>query len=168
MVRKRYCGPRLNVCTVTGPETTLVLRALQPEDLAAVMDLERALFQDEAWTVGMLREEMADPSRAYFAAEQDGEVVGYAGVCIYDAEAFVQTIGVRADRQRRGIGRALLVQLLELADARRLPVLLEVRADNVAAQALYAEHGFAPIGLRRGYYQPSGTDAVVMRREAVR
>ena len=48
---------------------------------------------------------------------------------------------------------------------RRSPVvLLEVRADNEHAQELYRRRGFTEIGRRRGYYQPSGADAVVMRR----
>jgi ribosomal-protein-alanine N-acetyltransferase len=42
-------------------------------------------------------------------------------------------------------------------------VLLEVRADNAAAQALYAGAGFERIGVRRGYYRPGGTDALVLR-----
>ena len=42
---------------------------------------------------------------------------------------------------------------------------LEVRADNTRAQRLYRWCGFAEIGIRRGYYQPSGTDAIVMRRD---
>jgi ribosomal-protein-alanine N-acetyltransferase len=37
-----------------------------------------------------------------------------------------------------------------------------VRADNARAQELYRRFGFVAIGVRRGYYQPSGTDAVVM------
>jgi ribosomal-protein-alanine N-acetyltransferase len=44
-------------------------------------------------------------------------------------------------------------------------VLLEVRADNEVAQGLYRRRGFAEVGRRRRYYQPSGTDAVVMKRE---
>jgi hypothetical protein len=43
-------------------------------------------------------------------------------------------------------------------------VFLEVRADNSRAQRLYHWWGFTEIGIRRGYYQPSGTDAIVMRR----
>jgi ribosomal protein S18 acetylase RimI-like enzyme len=42
--------------------------------------------------------------------------------------------------------------------------LLEVREDNPRARRLYLRHGFAEAGIRRGYYQPSGVDAVVMRK----
>jgi [ribosomal protein S18]-alanine N-acetyltransferase len=92
-------------------------------------------------------------------------VLGYAGLAVYDDEAHVLTLGVTRSAQGRGIGTALLVDLLAAADARGAPrVLLDVRADNAAAQRLYARHGFVPIGRRRRYYQPSGTDAVVMAR----
>ena len=40
-----------------------------------------------------------------------------------------------------------------------------MRADNDVAQSLYRDHGFVEVGLRRGYYQPSGTDAVVMQAD---
>jgi ribosomal-protein-alanine N-acetyltransferase len=55
-----------------------------------------------------------------------------------------------------------------LSEARRRgcgEVYLEVRVDNERAQRLYRQLGFAQVGLRRGYYQPSGADALVMRRE---
>ena len=61
---------------------------------------------------------------------------------------------------------ALLENMLAEA-ARRgcTEVFLEVRVDNDRAQHLYRRYGFAGVGLRRGYYQPSGADALVMRRE---
>uniref|UniRef100_UPI0015EFFD8C GNAT family N-acetyltransferase n=1 Tax=Streptomyces phytophilus TaxID=722715 RepID=UPI0015EFFD8C len=64
-----------------------------------------------------------------------------------------------------GLGPRLLEALL--AAARRFgcrEVLLEVRVDNERAQRLYERHGFAVIGVRRGYYQPGNVDALVMRR----
>jgi len=47
-------------------------------------------------------------------------------------------------------------------------VFLEVREDNQRARGLYLRRGFEEIGVRRGYYQPSGTDAIVMRKDLLR
>jgi ribosomal protein S18 acetylase RimI-like enzyme len=44
-------------------------------------------------------------------------------------------------------------------------VFLEVREDNPRARNLYKRHGFTEIGVRRGYYQPAGVDAIVMRKD---
>ena len=51
-----------------------------------------------------------------------------------------------------------------IADARGGPVSLEVRTDNDAATGLYRSRGFTVVGVRRGYYRPSGADAYTMRR----
>ncbi|WP_091929179.1 ribosomal protein S18-alanine N-acetyltransferase [Blastococcus sp. DSM 46786] len=136
-------------------------------DLPAVMGLEEELFAPDTWTAAMYRDELARPdTRHYLVAEGEAGVVGYAGLIAYDDEAHVATIGVTGARQGEGIGARLLDALLAEADRRAVPVvLLEVRADNETAQELYRRRGFAEIGRRRGYYQPSGTDAVVMRRE---
>jgi ribosomal-protein-alanine N-acetyltransferase len=76
----------------------------------------------------------------------------------------VQTIGVRADHQGRGIAAALLADLISAAARGGAShVMLEVRADNEPALALYARFGFERISLRRRYY-PDGADAVIMRR----
>ena len=94
-------------------------------------------------------------------------VLGYAGLCDYPDEAWVQTLAVAPQAQGRGVGGRLLTALLEVAEALgQRTVALEVRADNAPAQALYARHGFAQTGVRRGYYQPSGVDALVLQRRA--
>jgi ribosomal-protein-alanine N-acetyltransferase len=134
-------------------------------DLPAVMQLEEELFAPDTWTAAMYREELAHTStRHYLVADDAGAVVGYAGLIAYEDEAHVATIGVTGARQGEGIGAQLLDALLAEADRRSPVVLLEVRADNEHAQELYRRRGFAEIGRRRGYYQPSGTDAVVMKR----
>jgi ribosomal-protein-alanine N-acetyltransferase len=79
----------------------------------------------------------------------------------------VQNIAVRRDAQKQGIGRLLLEALLAEAARRKVPkTLLEVAVDNAPAQHLYATYDFEPVGIRRGYYQPSNTDALVMMRNA--
>src|SRR3712207_7548383 len=117
----------------------------------------------------MYRDELSrTDTRSYLVAEDGDRVVGYAGLIAYDDEAHVATIGVAPDRQGEGIGAQLLDALLVEADRRSPVVLLEVRADNEVAQGLYRRRGFTEVGRRPRYYQPSGKDAVVMRREKLR
>ena len=139
------------------------LRWWQIEEL---LPIENDLFGKEAWTAAMFWNELANGHHYLVATEDDGSVLGYAGLAIGKDEAWINNIAVRRDAQRRGIGRALLNALLD--EARRHhagQVLLEVAAENVAAQHLYGSYGFETIGVRRGYYQPSNTDALVMQLE---
>ena len=145
---------------------TVTLRPMTRGDLGAVMRLEEELFAPDTWTRSMYAEELGmRDTRHYLVAVDGDEVVGYAGLIAYPEEAHVATIGVATARQGEGIGRTLLDALLAEADRRSPVVLLEVRADNDRAMDLYRRRGFAEIGRRPRYYQPSGTDAVVMKRE---
>jgi ribosomal-protein-alanine N-acetyltransferase len=136
-------------------------------DIEPVMVIENELFGDEAWSDAMFWSELAQrDTRLYLVEETDGVVSAYAGLCTYAPhEAYVQTIAVAPRAQRRGIGTALLKVLIDETRQRNVDHLdLEVRADNAAARRLYEHHGFVEIAVRRNYYQPSGTDAVVMRK----
>ena len=134
--------------------------------IAQVLPIEEDLFGAEKWSAAMFWNELAQ-RRFYLVAEENEKVAGYAGLSIVDREeSWVQNIAVRRDAQRAGIGRALLEALLAHAAARGAgTVLLEVAADNAPAQRLYSAYGFEVVGVRRGYYQPSNTDALVMRRD---
>ncbi|TDC39977.1 ribosomal protein S18-alanine N-acetyltransferase [Micromonospora sp. KC213] len=132
-----------------------------------VLPIEVDLFGAEQWSASMFWNELANGHWYRVALDADGALLGYAGLAVQPDEAWVQNIAVRRDAQRRGVGRALLEELLGEAARRGVrTVLLEVAADNAPAQRLYATYGFEPIGVRRGYYQPSNTDALVMRRVA--
>ena len=156
-------------------ETRVRLDALRPEDAPRCAALERVLFPGEdPWSEQAFRDELA--AGAHYVAARvpdgaDGELlVGYAGLAVVGspphADAEVHTIGVDPDVRGRGIGRVLLQELLAVADAVHARVFLEVRTDNEVAHNLYESEGFAVVGLRRRYYQPSGADAHTMRREA--
>ncbi|WFE32131.1 ribosomal protein S18-alanine N-acetyltransferase [Micromonospora sp. WMMD975] len=131
-----------------------------------VLPIEADLFGAEQWSPGMFWNELANGHFYLVAVDDDGGVAGYAGLAVAPPdEAWVQNIAVRRGAQRRGVGRALLEALLAEAARRGVrSTLLEVAADNAPAQRLYATYGFEPIGVRRGYYQPSNTDALVMQR----
>jgi ribosomal-protein-alanine N-acetyltransferase len=145
---------------------TVVLRPMHRADIGAVAVLERDLFGPEAWSPDLLAGELAaDPgSRYYLVAADDGVITGYGGLLAdRGRQAEVLTLAVAAHRWGEGIGSALLDGLLAEA-ARRgcTEIFLEVRVDNHRAQRLYRRRGFTGIGVRVGYYQPSGTDALVM------
>jgi [ribosomal protein S18]-alanine N-acetyltransferase len=135
--------------------------------IADVLPVEADLFGPERWSAAMFWNELASGHHYVAAVDDDERLLGYAGLAVQPPdEAWVQNIAVRRDAQRRGIGRALLLELLaeaERREARR--VLLEVAVTNAPAQKLYAAYGFEPIGVRKGYYQPSNTDALVMMRD---
>lgn len=149
--------------------------------LREVMELEAALFGAEQWSEESFWSELVfcpptlvpGPFRRYWAAVSepvaaggDGAVLGYAGIAATEDESYVQTIGVSTSAQRQGIGALLLRRLLDdAATAGARTCWLEVRADNAGAQAMYDGFGFRARGRRRGYYQPSGVDAIVMSVE---
>jgi ribosomal-protein-alanine N-acetyltransferase len=135
--------------------------------IAEVLPIEEDLFGAERWSPAMFWNELAQ--RHFYLVALDGsDVVGYAGLAVVDKEeSWVQNVAVRRDVQRHGVGRELLEALLAEAKRRHVTkTLLEVAVDNTPAQRLYAKYDFEPVGIRRGYYQPSNTDALVMMRSA--
>jgi len=144
----------------------MTLERLRWWHIDEIVRIEADLFGAEQWSPAMFWNELAN-GHHYVVAVENGQVVGYAGLAFSPpSEAWVNNIAVRRDRQRHGIGRVLLAELL--GHARRLGArhtLLEVAADNGPAQKLYERYGFDVVGVRRGYYQPSNTDALVMRRD---
>ena len=162
-------------------------------DLADVIALEHELFPEDPWTPQMFADEVAQPPevRLYLVAEDGPDarvggrtggpcrprprrppvIAGYAGMLFVPGglQADVLTIAVRESRWGLGIGSALLDALIRAARERDCAeVFLEVRADNPRAHGLYQRRGFAEIGVRRGYYKPSGVDAIVMRKDLLR
>jgi [ribosomal protein S18]-alanine N-acetyltransferase len=148
-------------------------------DLADVMALEHELFPDDPWTAEMFADEVTRPpsSRLYLVAEADAAdgaapaMAGYAGMMFVPGgvQADVLTIAVASAYWGRGTGSALLGALIQAArDRGCTEVFLEVREDNARARGLYLRRGFEEIGVRRGYYQPSGVDAIVMRKDLLR
>lgn len=135
--------------------------------VAALLPIERALFAPEPWSERLFWSELGQlDTRHYVVALSGEQVVGYAGLCDYPDEAFVQTMAVAPDAQGSGLGARLLQALLEEAERRgQRTVSLEVRADNEVAQRLYARHGFHRTGVRRGYYA-GGVDGLVLTRRS--
>ena len=141
------------------------VREMTWRDIPALAALEPELFPHDAWSEQTWWAELAGrPRRSYVVMEQAGAVVGYAGVDHGGEVADVMTIAVAPTAQGTGLGQVLMDWLV--ADARRggaEHLMLEVRADNMAAQRLYTKMGFEMLTVRRRYYQPGDVDAHIMR-----
>ena len=148
-----------------------VLRPMRGWDVERLVPAERELFGASAWSAETFWSELAHPETRWYVVAQDGAgaLLGYAGLLLPGSEADVQTIAVLPRAQGRGVGRALLSGLVERAvSGGATGLLLEVRADNVPAIALYTSAGFERIAIRRRYYQPGDHDAHVMRLRPLR
>jgi ribosomal-protein-alanine N-acetyltransferase len=122
------------------------------------------------WSHSLFVSELALRStRAYFVAKVGRDVVGYAGLMMSVTDGHVTTIAVDPAWHRHGIGTRLLLALAREAIARDATALtLEVRLSNKGAQEMYKRFGFAPVGVRKGYYADTGEDALVMWAYEVR
>jgi ribosomal-protein-alanine N-acetyltransferase len=144
----------------------ITLRLMSTSDLDELLPYEDELFGTESWSRQSYQDELADTElRHYLVAEQDGKVVGSAGLLAIGETGQILTVGVLPAARRQGIGERLVLALVAEAGRRGAEeLLLEVRIDNAAARQLYEKLGFAVIGTRRGYYDQGRVDAVVMRR----
>ena len=141
----------------------VVLTPMRRRHLRAVLRTEEQVYP-RPWSMALFMSELAlRDHRTYLVAKVDGQVVGYGGVMYVLPDAHVTTIAVDPALQRQAVGSRLLLALARAAVAKGATALtLEVRVSNVAAQELYRRFGFAPAGVRKGYYADTGEDAIVM------
>jgi [ribosomal protein S18]-alanine N-acetyltransferase len=138
------------------------------DDIDAIILIDRLSFS-LPWPASAFRYELtSNPSSLLWVAEVDSAdgtscVVGAVVVWMILDEAHIATLAVHPDYRRRGISRQLLVTVLRQAIARgALLATLEVRANNLAAQALYKQFKFEIVGRRPRYYQDNFEDALIM------
>jgi [ribosomal protein S18]-alanine N-acetyltransferase len=149
---------------ISEPEPVdLEISRMKRRHLKGVMAIERQVYP-RPWSPSLFLSEMSETTnRAYLVARSGREVVGYGGVICYGDEAHVTTIAVDPAHHRRKIGTRLMFELLTEAIAMGArAVSLEVRMSNWGAQRMYGRFGFRPVGVRKGYYQETAEDALVM------
>jgi ribosomal-protein-alanine N-acetyltransferase len=143
------------------------------EPLAAAADLDAMLMIEEAsftnpWTRAMYLAELEHPETSFFylAREPGGRVVGFCSCWRVLDELHINNLAVLPEYRRAGVGSALLNYVLAAAArSGAARALLEVRASNHEARALYERFGFSVTGIRRGYYSQPVEDALVLSRE---
>lgn len=129
--------------------------------------LERECFSDP-WSESLLEDALFDPQASFIVAqdsEEEGNVLGYAGLHAILDEGYIDNIAVAPDARRHGVASALLDVFCRFGAVNLAFLTLEVRKSNAAAIGLYGKYGFQQAGLRPGYYQNPREDALIMTRE---
>lgn len=118
------------------------------------------------WTLDQLRSQLSDDRHVFLAAvDAGGTVLGYVGMMFVLDEGYISNVAVAPAYRRQGVADALISALMTRAEELNLAfVTLEVRAGNEPAKALYAKHGFVPVGRRKNYYDLPKEDAILMTR----
>lgn len=146
----------------------LALRDAGDEDLSDIELIELACFSSDPWPRQSFESFIGRPGVTFLVAEDlrgAGKVAGYGVLIQAVDEAELLNLAVSSEARRRGVGSALLRQLLHSAARQGVrTVYLEVRESNAAARALYASHGFLEVGRRRRYYQRPVEDALILQK----
>ena len=142
----------------------IVIAPMRKRHLRAVLAIEEQV-NPKPWTLQLFQSELAlHVTRAYFVAHTGlRQVVGFGGLMLSLEDGHITSIGVDPVHQRRHIATRLMIVLARTAIERGANALtLEVRLSNRPAQELYRRFGFAPVGVRKAYYQQPDEDALIM------
>ena len=150
----------------------LFVRRAVPEDADALAALAAGCFS-RPWSAAQMGEEIARPSPsgvllACAAAGRVAELKAFCACRLVLDELHVLDLAVHPAWRRRGLARFLLdIALRRAAASGAALALLEVRAGNQPALALYATLGFRPAGRRPSYYRDPVEDALLLERDGL-
>ena len=141
-----------------------IVREMTVDDLPQVMVIENENFS-MPWTDKGFLSFLLRYDTLFLVAEEDGEILGFAGVVMVLDEAELTNVAVMKSYQRQGIGRLLIESLMRLISELKIEILhLEVRVSNAEAISLYRRIGFDEVGMRHNYYEEPKEDAILMRK----
>ena len=138
---------------------------MNADHLEELERLERICFS-RPWSKRMLGEELENQCAAFLVAEdENGTVLGYAGLLVMIDEGYITNVAVFPEYRRLGVAAKIIEVYMNFAQANDLAFLtLEVRPSNEAALALYRRFGFEEVGRRKNYYDLPKEDALILTR----
>ena len=138
---------------------------MTPAHVAGVAEIEKLCFSDP-WSENSIAGELNNRLSLWFVALDGDRVAGYVGSQTVLGETDMMNIAVHPDYRRRGIGEALVETLVAaLVRNGSHSLMLEVRASNEPAKALYEKLGFVQVGRRPNYYRNPKEAALILRKE---
>ena len=138
---------------------------MKAEHVPQVAALEKQCFSDP-WSEMSIASELQNIWAYWLVAVDEGMVAGYIGSQSTIDETDVMNVAVHPDWRRQGVAENLITHLIqELKKRGSHALMLEVRASNTPAIALYEKLGFQQVGLRKNYYRNPKEDALILRKE---
>lgn len=162
--------------------TLVTIRPSEPADIPVITEIYAhhvlhgtASFEEEAPgepEMAARRTGVLDAGFPYIVAERDGAVVGYAYLSKYRPRSAYRftvenSIYIAHDAIRQGIGRALMAELLRIAEAGPWRQMMAVISDPTSgSEALHEAFGFRKVGHMEkiGFKFDKWIDVVVMQR----
>jgi GNAT superfamily N-acetyltransferase len=139
------------------------LRALEESPHAFATRFAEARTRPDEWWIDWAARSASGEAQAMFLAWEADEPVGIAGTFVDDGARWLISMWTAPSARGRGVGRALVEAVVELARAAGTrELLLEVTEGNDDAHALYRSCGFVDAG--SGEANEDGTGTFVMRR----
>lgn len=143
----------------------MIITKMTEEHIQQIAELEMLCFNDP-WSENSIASELNNRLSLWFVAVDVDQVVGYVGSQTVLGETDMMNIAVHPDWRKKGIGTALineLINTLRLSGSHSL--MLEVRASNEPAISVYKNLGFMEVGCRKNYYRNPREDALILRKE---
>ena len=145
----------------------MTIREMSASDIDGVAALEAEIFS-MPWSARGFADTLHREDVLFLVACEGENLLGYVGVYCTADEGEITNVAVAQSARRRGVGRALIGELIRaLADRKIFRIVLEVRVSNEPALHLYEQEGFAVVGTRKNFYEKPTEDAYVMVREPI-
>ncbi|GLC29336.1 ribosomal protein S18-alanine N-acetyltransferase [Clostridium omnivorum] len=135
------------------------LKAIHIDEISKI----NSLSFHTPWSKEAIYKELDNKFARYVVAIMDGKVIGYGGVWIIVDEGHITNIAVHPEYRGIGAGDMIVDSIIEICRLEDVEaVTLEVRESNIPARRLYEKHGFIAEAIRKGYYQDTKEDAIIM------
>ena len=142
-----------------------IIRLAEDKDIDAIAGLDKLCFSVPWSRDAYARELRTNKLAFYIVAEEDSELIGFAGLWGIIEEGHITNVAVHPAYRNKGLGRSLVSRLIEVAEEYGIEkYTLEVRPTNEAAIRLYEKLGFKSVGRRPHYYEDNDEDALIMWR----
>ncbi|MBP3707164.1 MAG: ribosomal protein S18-alanine N-acetyltransferase [Clostridia bacterium] len=141
-------------------KNNILIRFMNLQDLQYLKQHLSIQF-DDFWTFSILEKEFNGENTTYIVAEENNEILGFAGILTIIDESNIMNIVTKKDKRHMGVGSLLLSELIKISKKLNMKsITLEVNENNTPAIKLYKKYNFEQIGVRKKYYD--NTDSAIL------